>query len=500
MIQKNNNNNKDTQQKLTTRFKDVSGEPLRMLLPIQGFENMPLVSLEDAVFPLISLVSQIKRMVYIVKERCDDPQDGLTIDESAAIMLYTLEWVPKQKSFYFVLNNALRAENRQRLKPWFRYLKLVLTALAKLPSARRCVYRGVKADLHQLYPKGKICVWWGFSSCTTTLEVLQSEDFLGKKGNRTMFTIECDTGKDIRNHSIFPTEEEVLLPAARQFRVVSSFDSGNNLHIIQLKEIEPIFPLLEPIPACPIAVNLRAEKTDPLDVDSWKNGNGLMKIDHPYRNPKLEQEMAKYEHRAFVLLSKENLNDRDMTLVVPHLIIHKQCTALWLQQNELTANGAAIIADGLRDNITLEALELSGNHLSDKGIYHLTQVLTMNNSTLRKLYCGSNGITDQGAQYIAQLLKKNRVLTRLDLSFNEISDRGVCRIANALAHFNTTLVQLNLSWNKLKSESSVDALVEMIEHHHAFENLDISKCNLSPTDKAKLRDVARLKKNLKLTV
>lgn len=494
------NNNKDIQQRLTTRFKDVSGEPLRMLLPIQGYENMPLVPLEDAVFPLISLVPQIKRMVYIVKERCEDPQDGLSIDESAAIMLYTLEWVPKQKSFYFILNNALRAENRQRLKPWFRYLKLVVTALAKLPSARRCVYRGVKADLHQAYPKGKICIWWGFSSCTTTLEVLKSEDFLGKKGNRTMFTIECDTGKDIRNHSIFPSEEEVLLPAARQFRVVSSFDSGNNLHIIQLKEIEPPFPLLEPIPTCPITTIPQTEKSQPIDIDPWKNGNGSMRNDHSYRNPKLEEEMAKYEHRAFVLLSKEQLTDRDMTLVVPQLIIRKQCTALWLQQNEITAHGAAIIADGLRDNTTLEALELSGNSLSDKGVYHLTQVLMTNNSTLRKLYFGSNGITDQGAQYIAQLLKKNRVLTRLDLSFNEISDRGVCRIANALAHFNTTLVQLNLSWNKLLGESSVDALIEMIEHHHAFENIDISKCSLSLADKAKLRDVARLKKNLKLTV
>ena len=492
------NNSKGTQQKLTTRFKDVGAESLRMLLPIQGYESMPIVPLEDAVYPLISLVPQIKRMVYIVKERCDDPQDGLTIDESASIMLYTLEWVPKQKSFYFILNSALRAENRQRLKPWFRYLKLVLTALAKLPSARRCVYRGVKADLHQLYPKGKTCVWWGFSSCTTTLETLQSEDFLGKKGYRTMFTVECDTGKDIRKHSIFPTEEEVLLPAARQFKVFSSFDSGNNLHIIQLKEIEPPYPLLEPIPACPIAIIPRAEKPPPLDVDLMKNVNATMKNDQHYRNPKLQHEIAKCEPRSFVLLSKEHLNDRDMTLVVPQLIVHKQCTALWLQQNEITANGAATIADGLRDNTTLETLELSGNQLRDKGIYHLTQVLATHNSTLQKLYCGTNGITDHGAQYIAQLLKKNRVLTRLDLSFNEIGDRGVRRIANALAHFNTSLVQLNLSWNKSISEASVDALIEMIEHHQALETLDISHCNLSPADKAKLRDIARLKKTLKL--
>jgi hypothetical protein len=462
------NHNRDAQQKSTSRFKDLTGEPLRMLMPIQGYENMPLVPLEEAVFPLISLVPQIKRMVHIVKERCDDPQDGLTIDESASIMLYTMEWVPKQKSFYFILNNALRAENRQRLKPWFRYLKVVLTALSKLPSAHRCVYRGVRADLHQLYPKGKIFVWWGFSSCTLTLEVLQSEDFLGKKGNRTMFTIECDAGKDVRNHSMYPTEDEILLPAARQFKVVSCLDSGNNLHIIQLKEIEPIFPLLEPLPSWQISAVQPPKK------------------EFSYRNPKLEEEIAKYDLRAFVILSKEHLTDRDMTIVVPQVIVGKQCTALWLQQNEITANGAATIADALRDNTTLETLELSGNRLLDKGIYHLTQTLMMNNSILKKLYCGSNGITDRGAQYIAQLLKKNRILTRLDLSFNEIGDRGVGRLATALVHFNTTLIQLSLSWNKSIGESSVGLLADMIEHHQAFEVFDVSNCSLCVADKVKL--------------
>ncbi len=494
------NQNKDAQQKLNSRFKDLLGEPLRMLLPIQGYENMPLVPLEEAVFPLISLVPQIKRMVHIVKERCDDPQDGLTIDESASIMLYTMEWIPKQKSFYFILNNTLRAENRHRLKPWFRYLKLVLTALSKLPSAHHCVYRGVRADLHQSYPKGKVFVWWGFSSCTTTLEVLQSEDFLGKKGNRTMFNIECDAGKDIRNHSLYQMEDEILLPAARQFKVVSCLDSGNNLHIIQLREIEPIFPLLEPLPSCQISAIQPMNKLFPSDGDMLKTMKSSMKNDFNYRNPKLEEEIAEYDLRAFVLLSKEHLTDRDMTIVVTKLIIGKQCTALWLQQNEITAKGAAIIADGLCDNTTLETLELSGNRLSDKGIYHLTQTLTTNNSTLQKLYCGSNGITDRGAQYIAQLLKKNRILTRLDLSFNEIGDRGVRRLATALVHFNTTLVQLNLSWNKSIGESSVDSLAEMIEHHRAFEIIDVSNCSLSATDKMKLRDLARLKKNLKLSV
>ncbi|CAF4896092.1 unnamed protein product, partial [Rotaria magnacalcarata] len=70
------------------------------------------------------------------------------------------------------------------------------------------------------YPEGKTFVWWGFSSCTSKMSVLQNEQFLGTTGPRTLFTIECDSGKDIRKYSCFQTEDEILLPAARQFKVV----------------------------------------------------------------------------------------------------------------------------------------------------------------------------------------------------------------------------------------------------------------------------------------
>ena len=231
------------------RFTDIAGEPRRMLTPIKGYEKMPLVSLEESVKPLFSFVPEVDRMVWTVKQHCTTPADGLTIDQSASIMLYSLEWSPKEESFYYALNNFLRSADRNKLKPWFLYLKLLIYSLSKLPAALRIVYRGVKKDLHASYPTDSTFIWWGFSSCTTSIDILQVEEFLGKTGTRTMFNIECHSGRDIRHHSFFPTEKEVLLLAARHFQVAGSFDSGSGLHIIQLKEIEPPFPLLEPVSA-----------------------------------------------------------------------------------------------------------------------------------------------------------------------------------------------------------------------------------------------------------
>ena len=230
-----------------SRFLDISSAPQRMLAPIAGYEKMPLVSLEEAVQPLLQEVPEVNQMVWRVKQDCESPAGWVTPDQSASIMLYTMGWFPSEDSLCFILNERLRSAERCALKQWFLFLKLLLSALSRLPSTTDTVYRGIRLDLHHHYPTNSTLVWWGFSSCTTTLAALQSMNYAGTYGGRTIFNIDCYSSKDIRQHSFFSTENEALLPAARQFRVISSLDAGNELHIIQLKEIESLFPLLAPV-------------------------------------------------------------------------------------------------------------------------------------------------------------------------------------------------------------------------------------------------------------
>jgi hypothetical protein len=230
------------------RFADLGTVSKRMLTPIDGYEKEPVVSLKEAVKSLVDIVPKVERNAFFAKRNCAEPEDGLTSDESASIMLYTLESEPPEDSLYFILNKTLRSDKRQKLlKPWFLYLRLVFTALTRLPSRHRFVHRGVKEDLRQQYPIGKSIVWWGFSSCTSSIGALECEQFFGKSGTRTLFQIECHSGKDIKNHSYLQDEDEILLLPAREFMVTSCLDSGNGLHIIQLKETDPEYPLLEPV-------------------------------------------------------------------------------------------------------------------------------------------------------------------------------------------------------------------------------------------------------------
>jgi Ran GTPase-activating protein (RanGAP) involved in mRNA processing and transport len=138
--------------------------------------------------------------------------------------------------------------------------------------------------------------------------------------------------------------------------------------------------------------------------------------------------------------------------------------------------------------------------LSDKGIYTLTNTLSLNSSKLSLLGLQDTGITDEGAKYIAEMLKTNTAIDRLLLSWNRISDQGVELLADVLGNHNTTLQTLRLSNNKLISDSSADFLVEMLKQNQTLKCLDICNCKLSDKGKEKLRQVTRSKKNFGLRV
>jgi len=210
------------------------------LLSTDGCVKTPLVALEQAVIPLIPFLPTIQTYARIAKEKCVNPADGLTSDQSASIMLYTMGWQPLNECLYVVLNATLRSVNRQTLQPWFPYLKLLLTAILQLPLIHLTVYRINNSDLSEQYKKDEIFLWWDFSLCTTSIEQLQ---YLDKIGTRTIFTIECNTIKDIRKHTYLQTDNSVLILPGTQFKVIEYLHEDTDLHSITLQEIQSSFIL-----------------------------------------------------------------------------------------------------------------------------------------------------------------------------------------------------------------------------------------------------------------
>ncbi|CAF3357632.1 unnamed protein product [Rotaria sp. Silwood2] len=223
-------------------------ENSKILGPIVGYAQEPLLPLAEACTPLVPLIFDILAYVSAaLKHTPDKPSDDLTRDESASICLYTMEWNNGQRSLYSILNKTLRTADREDLRPWFKYLKLFLTAVVKIRCApSQTIWRGVKRDVSQEFPRGIQVTWWSFSSCTTTLTVLESDLYLGTEGTRTLFSIEAFNARNVRPHSYFDHEDELLMLPGTCMEVQSQFNPATGLHIIHLKQIMPENMLLEP--------------------------------------------------------------------------------------------------------------------------------------------------------------------------------------------------------------------------------------------------------------
>ena len=216
--------------------------------PIVEYAEEPLLPLTEACAPLIKIIPDLSIYVKIaIDETPSEPPNGLTIDESAAIRLYTVEWIGPNRSLYSMLNYTLKNASREQLRPYYRYMKLFLTALVKLPCIPPLtVWRGVTKNLSEEFPPGTSVTWWAFSSCTTALTVLENNMYLGNTGNRTLFSVEAINARTVRNHSHFVTEDEILLLPGTRMIVQSQFSPASELHIIHLKQIIPDEVLLEP--------------------------------------------------------------------------------------------------------------------------------------------------------------------------------------------------------------------------------------------------------------
>ncbi|CAF1095310.1 unnamed protein product [Adineta steineri] len=440
------------------RFLDVGQEPRRMLQPIEGYQKMPLVSLEKAVEPIVFCCPDIYRRVFVAISNCENPANGLDQNESASIFLYTMEWEPQEECLYYVLNKTLRTENRQKLRPWYSYLKLVLTALQKLPAEKQTIWRGVTLDLSQQYEVGKCYVWWAFSSCTRSLAILESEQFLGKHGSRTLFSIECRNGKKIRSHSYIDVEDEILLLPATQFEVISKLNPSSDLHIIHLKQVDPPVSLIE-LP--PIGITLQ--------VASQTKKNEIQ-LSNNYRNEKLEDFIAQCPVNDTVNLESQELTDNDIPIIIQQAVIDKKCSYLNINTNMITDNGIYHLAKAIESNTSLGVLTLSENQITDVGVHYIAQALKTD-TRLVFLDISFNQITENGTRFLSESLQANSTLEALFVNYTSIGDRGIQYLTNALVQ-NSTLETLSLIHTGL-TDNGVSNLTDMLKHNTTLIELDV---------------------------
>lgn len=213
------------------RFKSTE-ETMDDFSPVRKYLTYSILTIEEALQPVSNRIDHFEQHIREAKHSCHFPSEhGLTRDESASIYIYTMEW--GETSLYRLLNADQRNRNRSILTPWYSYLKLLSSALDKLPNKKGNFWRGINVKFVRAYEKGDLQTWWCLTSCSA--EVSQVKPFLGQQS--TLMSIEAETAKEISIYSCYPFEKEVVLVFGTGVRVLSNTLEHESLSLVQLREV-----------------------------------------------------------------------------------------------------------------------------------------------------------------------------------------------------------------------------------------------------------------------
>jgi len=164
---------------------------------------------------------------------------------------------------------------------------------------------------------------------------------------------------------------------------------------------------------------------------------------------------------------------------------------LELDENRIHCDGAIQIADSLCFNNTLKILSLKKNQIGLKGARSLARMLSKN-TTLDTLYLGHNMIGSSGTKAIAGGILTTNTLKLLDLESNHLNDIGAKAIADSIMR-KTSVEAINLGSNEITEKGGI-ALFNALVSNTELKNIDLTM-NLLGDNGA--RECARIMKKRK---
>ncbi|CAK9058007.1 unnamed protein product [Durusdinium trenchii] len=198
-------------------------------------------------------------------------------------------------------------------------------------------------------------------------------------------------------------------------------------------------------------------------------------------------------------LSKVPIEDVDQQELSESLKSNQFLQSLWLTGNELTAEGARALGEGIASNQSLRTLRINYNgRMGVEGVEHIMNAVAANprlqsfhfgdndlqaegllivttalalHTGLRHLdlsWAGNIGVT--GAQALAQLLRSNRRLEELRLTENDVGPEGGKAIAEAAAQ--SSLRLLLCDYNSIQDDGA-KAIACMIRSNDTIKTLGL---------------------------
>ncbi|XP_067897770.1 protein NLRC3-like [Heterodontus francisci] len=173
---------------------------------------------------------------------------------------------------------------------------------------------------------------------------------------------------------------------------------------------------------------------------------------------------------AFVLqMSEENYRELDLSLY--------RLPSIGIQRLLLIAN-------------YFTGIKLSGANIKDCGLKILTEVMQRRDCKLQNVKLDGNNLTPKSCEQLAAVLKVNHSIIFLDLSDNNIQDKGVGLLCNALKDEQCALQILSVGGNKL-TPSCCEELASVLGSNKTLVELDLSNNRIGENGLRKLSEALK---------
>ena len=166
-----------------------------------------------------------------------------------------------------------------------------------------------------------------------------------------------------------------------------------------------------------------------------------------------------------------NVSHNTLETGASSLISNTSLVEVNFSDNKLGLEGTCQLADVLKQNATIKSLDVSNNLIPSEGATALANVLAIH-MTLKKLNISHNLIQDGAATLI-----RNTVITDLDVSHNNIGPACAIKCFKFIKH-TSCLERLSLQGSTIDS-AAADELAVLLATNTILTEINLTKCNVS---------------------